>query len=160
MPSNSVDNSIIAENNIHNVGESTPALDYYSWMKQAGKSRIERDTGPWSRLINWISGSDKKNRAEYEAYLTNLENENEWKATQSARQYEEYMANTQVQRLMRDYEKAGLNPYLLLNSGSVGTASVPTSAKSDYKRNKVEKDSGNAKSMALLLLALARLVAK
>lgn len=104
-------------------------------------------------------GAESGFESAYEAYLNNLNNRNEFLATQSARAYDKMMDDTKYQRMFKDFEKAGLNPYLLVNSGSF-SASAPTSSKADYKassKQEAKKDSG--RNLALILLALARVAA-
>lgn len=108
---------------------------------------------------NFFTGNKAKYKAEYEKYLTDIANQNEYKATQSARAWEEYMASTQYQRAVKDLEKAGLNPWLAVQSGVSGEGSS-SSAKSEYKYKHDEKSSTTkGRDIALMLLASARLIA-
>lgn len=106
-------------------------------------------------------GAENSFESAYEAYLNNLNNRNEYLATQSARQWDKMMDDSKIQRSMKDYEAAGLNPYLLINSGSVGGGSAPTSSKSDYKstHKKDDEKTNKTRDVALLILALSRVAA-
>lgn len=108
------------------------------------------------------SGAESSFESAYEAYINNLNNKNEYLATQSARQYDKMMDDSKVQRMMADYEKAGLNPYLLLNNGGVSVGSIPSSSKADYgykKKTADDKDPSKGRDIALLLLGVAKLAA-
>lgn len=108
-------------------------------------------------------GSGKAIKGAYQKYLDNLSNYNEWKAVQSARAWEEYFDSTKYQRAVKDLQKAGLNPWLAVQSGVNGSGS--TSAKSaSYKYNnenaeKSGKSSGTMRDVALLMFAAAKLIA-
>jgi len=47
---------------------------------------------------------------------------------QKNRDWQEYMSDTAVQRSVKDLESAGLNKWLALNGGSLGSASTPSGA--------------------------------
>lgn len=105
---------------------------------------------------------------DYNNYLNDLNNYYEDKAVQSARAWDEYMSSSQYQRTFSDLEKAGVNPYMLVSSGSVSPASYNSSAKADYAKrkassgNSAKSDSSGSRTgrdLALILLALARLLA-
>ena len=80
-------------------------------------------------------------------------------ATQSARAYDKMMDDTKYQRMFKDFEAAGLNPYLLVNNGSF-SASAPTSSKAEYKAKSSEsKQDNKGRNLALILLAVSRIAA-
>lgn len=115
-----------------------------------------------NKFVNKFTDWDTKAREDYDTYLQNLNARNEFKAVQSARQYEKMMDDTKIQRMMKDYEKAGLNPYLLVNDGGVSASSAPSAAKADYKydRKKQEKNNDyNMRDVALFFIALSRVAA-
>lgn len=118
--------------------------------------------GTVSYYIAKAFSRDQKNaESKYQTYLDNLALRNEYNATQSARSYEKYMSDTQVQRAMKDYEAAGLNPYLLVNAGSVGSTSYGgTSIKSSYDRHREKKEEKSNKQAGLLILGLLNLMAR
>lgn len=47
---------------------------------------------------------------------------------QKTRDWQQYMSDTAVSRAVADIKKAGLNPWLALNGGSLGSASTPSGA--------------------------------
>lgn len=104
---------------------------------------------------------------DYNNYLNDVNKYYEDKAVQSARAFDEYMSNTAYQRAYKDLEKAGLNPYMLVGTSSIGPASSGNSAKAEYSKRKASSGSSakesssnrNGRDMALILLALARLMA-
>lgn len=112
--------------------------------------------------INKFFGSTKEKQfeSEYENYLNNVNNRNEFLAQQSARAWDKMMDDTKYQRLMKDLDKAGLNPYLALNNGSISAGAAPASTKASYKADKQEeKKKDNTRNMALIMLALAKVAA-
>lgn len=152
MPDSSVDSYINAQ-----PEQAMNYADYYAQYSGYGTADYDN---MWMKLIGGLSGVNKKMEDNYKTYLDNLNKRNEFLAQQSARAFDKMMDDTKTQRAMKDYEAAGLNPYLLLNNGGVSASSAPTSAKANYdsKWNK-EKSGSSGKDVALLLLAAARLVA-
>lgn len=155
MPESSVDSYINAQ--------PEQAMSFEDYWKQSGYFGSDANPDSFSnKFFDFFSGDVKRARSEYETYLNNINARNEYLATQSARAWDKMMDDSKVQRSMKDYEAAGLNPYLLINSGSVGGGSAPTSAKADYKydRNSKAQDKANKmRDSALLLIAIARLAA-
>lgn len=115
----------------------------------------------WMKLINFFSGEDKRVKADYDAYVANVTNRNEAKATQSAKAFEEYMSSTAYQRAFKDLEKAGINPYMLVNGGASPSAGSSSSPKASYSHPSIKDDvkSNAGRDIALLVLAVARLIA-
>lgn len=106
-------------------------------------------------------GAENKFEADYEAYLNNVNNRNEARATQSARSYDEYMSNTAYSRAFEDLENAGINPYMIVNSGSSPATTVGSSSKASYaaKSTQETKSNNKGRDLALIMLAIARLAA-
>lgn len=106
-------------------------------------------------------GQTRDFESKYEAYVNDVNNRNEARATQSARAYDEFMENTKYQRTFEDLKRVGINPYLLVNGGAtpaVGSANV---TKASYSRPGLKEAKSNAsgRDFALILLAIARLAA-
>lgn len=139
------------------------ALPYDEWFHEKGydKHGIGSAYNPLRRFTNWVSGEGARLNSEYKAYLDNINIRNEHLASQSAKAWDKMMDDTKYQRMFKDFEAAGLNPYLLVNSGSF-SASAPTSAKASYKQDFYDKDKKikeSGRNIALILLALARVAA-
>lgn len=133
------------------------ALDYSTWLKSNDANPwMKGDQSFWSRFFRFFDGSNKLNEQNYQAYLNNLNIRNEQRATQSARAWDELMSSTNYSRAFKDLEAAGVNPYLLLNSGGIPSTSVGGSSKPDYSVSKATfKDSNQDKDFATLLITLA-----
>lgn len=129
------------------------------------------------RIGNFFGGYVDRKKQDYDIYLQNLNTENAWKlheldyqrelkAVQDARNWDKMMSDTQYQRMVDDIKKAGLNPWLAVNSGGLSGASVGSSAKANinsgslgkYQSQKEQKSSG-MRDASLLLFAIARLLA-
>ena len=134
--------------------------DYYNQYMQNFYPGYNGSADHWtSDWENFFTGHKSQAKSRYEAYLTNLNTRNEWLATQSARAWDKMMDDTKTQRAMKDYEAAGLNPYLLINSGSSLSSTPGTSAKADYRIRNKDKSENKTKNAAIILLAVARLAA-
>lgn len=139
------------------------AMSYADWLKSNDVNKwLTGDQSFWSRIIRWYTGEDKKNEANYQNYLNNLNIRNENKALQSAYAYDEYMSNTAYSRAFKDLEKMGVNPYLLLNSGSTPSTTTGSSSKPSYSVSKsgIKDAQSGDKEFATILLAIASLLTK
>lgn len=132
-----------------------------SWSEFTNSKGLGDSPDHWtSKLADWFTGQWGKARNEYDAYLTNVNNRNAWIAAQSANAYDKMMDDTKYQRMMKDFENAGLNPYLLINNGSLSAPAAPSSSRPSYgitQRDQVKSSKG--RDFALVLLAVARLCA-
>lgn len=138
------------------------AMSYGEFYAQQPGSITSDYNNLFVRIGDWLSGHGKKTQDAYQNYLDNLDRRNEFAAVQSARQYEKMMDDTKYQRMMKDFEAAGLNPYLMINNGGISASSAPSAAKGDYaRRGKGMSDnkSESGRNIALLLVACARLAA-
>ena len=153
---NSVDSYISAQ------PESVMSMDEF-WHANGGNS--ESFYSPGNQFLGWLTGMTNKYKSLYEAYLTNVKNKNEFIAAQSANAYQKMMDDTKYQRMMRDLEKAGLNPYLLINNNGISASSAPSAAKPSYDTHQLKKSegsSGDAKKIAgatAALLAVMKIAA-
>lgn len=156
-----------------------PMMSYDEyWQKNNSYGTISPDNQFWIKFLNFFTGEDKKQRGNYDAYVQNYQQayENyvadvnryyEDKAVQSARAWDEKMSSSQYSRTFEDLQKAGLNPYMLLSSGSVSPAGYGSPAKASYDpRKAVSRHSlqnatsdNKGRDFALVLLAVARLIA-
>ena len=159
MPESSVDSYINSNPDV------AMSKDEYWQANYAGKMdgivKNPDHYNDWNYKIGKFLGSRdiSKFEDEYENYLRNLANQNEYKSAQSARAWEKMMDDTKYQRMFKDFEAAGLNPYLLVNNGSF-SASAPSAAKADYKYSQQShKETDKGRNFALLFLALARVAA-
>lgn len=130
--------------------------------KKVGVVKNGSHYNDWNYKIGkFFGGRDQsKFESEYEAYLNNVNAENEWKATQSARAWDEYMESTKYQRAINDLEAAGLNPWLAIQSGVQGSGST-SAQKADYKYSnyKEAKNVDAGRNLALFMIAAAKLIA-
>lgn len=159
--------SSAAQAGIVDTPETILSKDEYWRQNYAGKmDGITKNPANYNdfnyRIAKLFGGGNvSKFESEYEAYLNNVNNRNEAKAVQSARAWDEYMSNTAYSRAFKDLENAGVNPYLLLNSGSSPATSVGSSSKGSYSAKSTSETKSNTKGrdFALIMLAIARLVA-
>lgn len=158
MPESSVDSYINAQ--------PEQAISFYDFYNQQGRAEhgsswIDADPEHWAaKFGNFFTGRVDKAKHDYEAYLRNLDDRNEFLAQQSARAYDKMMDDTKYQRMMKDFEAAGLNPYLMVNNGGISASSAPSSGKADYRHGKSSNNDGlKGRNIALIILALARVAA-
>lgn len=150
--------------------------EYASEAKHGNDASLDTNYGIFGNIANFFTGSRDKYEKNYETYLQNINAENaakmndlqwqrELQATQSAREWDKMLSDTQYQRMVADLKAAGLNPWLAVQNGVSGS-SVPNSGKaessqgksSQYKSSEKQKSSG-MRDISLLLFALARLAA-
>lgn len=108
----------------------------------------------WGKLGSSLGLVD---RAGYEQWQKNQDRQYERAAINSARAFEEYMDSTKYQRAVKDLEKAGLNPWLAIQSGVSGSAagtSTATGGSSAKATTKKDDFSG----LAGLLVAIAKML--
>lgn len=99
---------------------------------------------------------------DYQKYLGDLDKLYEERRTNSARAWDEYMDSTKVQRLVKDIEAAGLNPWLAIQNGFSAGSSYSSAGSGSSARyhvdSKKEETAGNLlKSLLFVILATAKL---
>lgn len=155
----------MAENSAATVSVSEQpdyAMDFNTFYKKYNFTGSQIDPNNiLSKIGNFFVGDVDSAKKLYEAYLTNLNISNEAKAVQSARAWEEYMDSTKYSRAFKDLERAGINPYLLLNSGNTPGVGSSSSPKASYSKASMQdqKSSTGMRDLALILFGIARLLA-
>lgn len=138
------------------------AMDFNTFYKKYNFTGSQIDPNNiLSKIGNFFVGDVDSAKKMYDSYLTNLNIRNEAKATQSARAWEEYMDSTKYSRAFKDLERAGINPYLLLNSGNTPGVGSSSSPKASYSKASIQdqKSSTGMRDLALILFGIARLLA-
>ena len=138
------------------------AMSFEDWRSQSKYHGFVDPDSLVGRVVNFFDGSRDKQYRDYQTYLDNLDRQNEFISQQSARGYDKMMDDTKYQRMMKDFQAAGLNPYLLVNNGGISASSSPSGAKADYGKHQVyqkQKTSDAGRNIALLLLAVAKVAA-
>lgn len=136
---------------------------YQEWNKTHALTGAGRHTSSADSWLNKIFNPSQTAEFEnaYKAYLTDIENSNNAGLEQWKMDYQKILDDTKYQRMVKDLEAAGLNPWLLLNNGgSAGQAPavVGSSSSLDYSRNDGKKssrsDMANLVGTAMKVLAL------
>lgn len=113
----------------------------------------------WNNIFNHSQQQEFKDA--YQAYLANLNNQNSAAQQKWLLDYQKELQDTQYQRLTKDLQAAGLNPWLALQGGASAASSTSGATSSvDYlsaSRNKKSKTGDNVAGLlgtALKVLAL------
>jgi len=149
-----------------NGNTSDQPVSWYDYYNAYGKdhtsgkgldSWIDADPNSFgAKWENFWHGTSSTAKTEYENYLADFE----YKKNQAAKDAENRATwareDSQVQRAVKDIQAAGLNPWLALNGGSMGSAMVASqSASARYKaREQQLKSDKSGKSSSLLGTAL------
>lgn len=130
-----------------------------SWDSTEGDGHINTGSTLWEKIATGL-GLAPDNAASYERYVAQQNRDYERQSVASARAWDEYMDSTKVQRMVKDIEAAGLNPWLALNGGSIGSGSSANSASAGGSaRQSTNKKSGRSgiSDLAMFMIATAKL---
>lgn len=126
------------------VGSPMSFEDYYSYNygpltgNDVNAPSNAYDLG--GRIGNWFTGAVDRAKDAYDLYLAQNNRAYDLAKINDARRWDEYMASTQYQRMVKDLKAAGLNPYLALQggltSGSVPNASLGSSSNTSASFNR------------------------
>lgn len=113
-------------------------------------------------IKNFFDGYRNKMEDEYQTYLLNNQREYEQQNLVDARKFQDYMESTKYQRTVKDLEKAGLNPYMMVQSG-LGSTSVssssPSYSTSAMKYRSKDKDGDKADNLVNAALRILGILA-
>lgn len=111
-----------------------------------------------NKIADWLNLTDTQR--EYDQWVKSEERGYERASINSARAWEEYLDSTKYQRMKADLEKAGLNPWLALQSGASASAQGSSTSTGGSHSAKSSFNQSNApKNLALGLIAVAKLLA-
>lgn len=126
---------------------------YYETHKLAGLARSTHSAESWvNDIFNPTQTKHIKN--EYDAYLKNLENQNNAAQAKWLADYNAELDASKYQRAAADLQKAGLNPWLALQSGLNGS-STPLAESSSALSYRDHGKKENSKSAIATLLGTA-----
>lgn len=132
-------------------------VDPFDYSFQLTPKEYTNIDSVWGKIGQGLGFVD---RNDYDRWLAEQERNYERAAVNSARAWDEYMDSTKYQRAVKDLQAAGLNPWLALQSGVSAGGSSTTASTGSSARAKVEGNSkGKMSSLAMLLLASAKLIA-
>lgn len=137
------------------LGNFQDPYDYT--IRDAGKIVNPNSFG--SKFSDWLGTTNRA--GDYEAWMDADARNYERANINSARAWEEYLDSTKYQRMTQDLEKAGLNPWLALQSGASASASGSTSSSGGSASSGRSVSRGNgagAKNALLGLAAIAKIV--
>lgn len=143
-------------------------VSYYDYYNAYGKDHYQgygnyldlNPDGFLGKVRNFFTGQGSSAEREYQNYLAGYEYNKNAKATAAANAETYAREDSQVQRLMKDYAAAGLNPYSLLTGGNLSSGVVssqaqrPSYKRGSYKKQKDQKsDIVNSAMRAIMMLA-------
>lgn len=144
---------------------STPAGAMQSLNSaQIAASKVQANVG--QQFLSWLSGTlgqDKQIASQKEA--NELAYERNVASAREQREWELFMDSTKTQRLVKDLEAAGLNPWLALQGASFG-GGVPVGASASTNSGQMASSSSGSSGLAALgtaavgIAAMIKLVSK
>lgn len=166
-----MDNSAFSLTDNYSVDPSNYEMpDFYEFYNDYGRSHSSSgwiDTNPydiWGNIDEFFTGNRSSALEEYNRQKELKEKAFEEARLASARDFQNYMESTKYQRTKEDLQKAGFNPYMMIQQG-LGTSNVspgPTSNRASARylndRKKGDRSFGDHVSAfattALRVLAL------
>lgn len=141
----------------------TQPKDYNSWIEENYQDNpvgkwFAGDNGVFSWFANKLTGKQDRAKNEYNRYVEGINKLNEQRSLANARAYNEWYDSTKYQRAVADLRKAGLNPWLALNSG-FGTESASSATNSSAKGVEYSLAEKTGSMIGALLGALAKVIA-
>lgn len=108
-----------------------------------------------AKIDNFFSGKVTSAKQAYENYLADYEYRRNQEAISAQNALTFAREDSQVQRLMEDYKKAGLNPYMLLTGGNLSSGVVSSQASApSYKRSSSKSDKSSNEGMKAVTSAI------
>lgn len=126
---------------------------------KSGDGTVLTGSSLWEKIATGL-GLESDHKAQYERMLAQEDREYERQSVNSARAWDEYMDSTKVQRLVKDIEAAGLNPWLAIQSGlSAGGSAASSASAGGSARSRSSKSSGKSgvADLAMFMVATAKL---
>lgn len=137
------------------------AVSFYDYYNAYGRDKYGAnnwiEAGPdsiWAKLQNLTKGDVGAAQSAYDAYLSEYEFRKNSAAT--AKQNAETYAreDSEVTRLVKDLQNAGLNPWLALNGGSLSNSYTSEANAAKYDTQKTNNSKSNNNSTNMLTSAL------
>ena len=99
---------------------------YQQWIKEHPLEGLARSTSSANSWINNIFNHSQQQEFKdaYQAYLTNLDNQNTANYQNWLMDYQKELNDTQYQRLAKDLQASGFNPWLALQGGANAASGV------------------------------------
>lgn len=112
----------------------------------------------WWDYLNGMAASREANSAQWQMQMQQQEfNASEAEKT---RAWNEYMSNTAIRRQMEDIKGAGLNPWLAIQGGASGAASMAGANASSGQGNANQANSGVITAAAITAASIIGLIGK
>ena len=149
------------KNPVHDISSAAKTFNINGPKTFEQYSGISDPYSIGSRIDNFFTGKVTSAEKAYQNYLADYEFKRNAEASAKANQETWAREDSQIQRLMEDYQKAGLNPYLLLSGGNLSSGVVSSqSQKPTYKKKSLEEGKVESKLMNTAVKVLALLLLK